>query len=187
MLVSNQKYGSCLSSRHRFLVIRPIPKCHFSLTWRLSRLCGWLSVPSRLCARSTDPLDQVLRPMPQEPIVDNEAPHDGFRSEGKPTVISRSRTSSPAVTPSRSQTLGDWRHRSPPRAHFESDSQSLSPDAATPALGWSISSSEERIEAASSGRTRPMRARKMTTSSSATPATASTTRSDGLSFKRRFK
>ena len=64
-------------------------------------------------------------------------------------------------------------HRFPPEAHFEGDSHSLSPDAAAPALGWSISSSEERIESASSGRTRPMRARKMTTSSSATPATAS--------------
>ena len=127
LLVSNRKYGNCLSSCRRFLVIQLIPKCHFSLTWLLSPSCGCLSVPSQSRARSI---------CDQEPIVNNEAAHDGFRSEGNPTVISSSRASSAAATPNRSQTLGDRRHRSPPEAHFESDSQSLSPDTATLAFGW---------------------------------------------------
>ncbi len=125
------------------------------------------------CVANVLPIELSLKRFPCGAMT--SAP-DFMSPNGNAAASSRSKDYSRGkggYRPSLRPFSGRQSHGSPLEAHFESDSQSLSPDAAAPALGWSISSSEERIEAASSGRTRPMRARKMTTSSSATPATAS--------------
>ena len=107
MFVSNQKYGSCVTSRHQFLVIQPIPKVPFQFdltSFSVTRLrVGPFVIVCALnkCFGSSFATNAARANSPQR-----GGPRR-FQERRETTVISSSRASSSAVTPDRSQILGN--------------------------------------------------------------------------------